>query len=108
MRRRLMARARRRIAEHYPIVRDWLAAVGAGLSHVPPEAGAIACVRYPHASGSEELATRLRRAASVLVAPGAHFGLEGHVRIGFGGEAPALRAGLDRLGRLFASLAPPA
>lgn len=108
MRRRLLARARRRIAEHYAIVRDWVAGAGAGLSHVPPEAGAIVSVRYPHAIGSAELATRLRETASVLVAPGAHFGLEGHLRIGFGGEAPPLRAGLDRLGRLLASLAPPA
>ena len=108
MRRRLLARARRRIADHYAIVRDWLAAAGDGLSHVPPEAGAIACVRYPHAIGSEELATRLRETASVLVAPGAHFGLEGHVRIGFGGEASELRAGLDRLGGLFATLEQPA
>ena len=108
MRRRLLARARRRIAEHHAIVRDWLAAAGAGLTHVPPEAGAIAFVGYPHAVGSEELATRLRKTESVLVAPGAHFGLEGYLRIGFGGEAPALRAGLDRLGRLLAGLAQPA
>ena len=108
LRPRLLARARRRIAEHHAIVGDWIAAAGAGLSHVPPEAGAIAFVGYPHAIGSEELAMRLRKTESVLVAPGAHFGLEGYVRIGFGGEAPALRAGLDRLGRLFASLAPPA
>ena len=107
-RRRLLTRARRRIADHYAIVRDWVTSGGAGLTHVPPEAGAIAFVRYPHAIGSEALTTRLRETASVLVAPGAHFGLEGYVRIGFGGEAPALRAGLDRLGRLFASLVPPA
>ena len=108
VRRRLLGRARRRIAEHHAIVRDWIAGAGAGLSHVPPGAGAIAFVRYPHAIGSEALATRLRETASVLVAPGAHFGLEGYLRIGFGGEAAELRAGLDRLGRLFASLALPA
>ena len=107
-RRRLLARARRRIAEHCALVGDWVAAAGAGLSHVPPEAGAIAFVRYPQAIGSDALATRLRETASVLVAPGAHFGLEGYLRIGFGGEAPALRAGLDRLGHLLASLAQPA
>ena len=108
MRRRLLARARRRIAEHHAIVGDWVAAAGAGLSHVPPEAGAIAFVGYPHAVGSEELATRLRKTEGVLVAPGAHFGLEGYLRIGFGGEAPALREGLDRLARLLARLAQPA
>ena len=105
---RLLVRAQRRIADHYAVVRDWLAGTGAGLAHVPPEAGAIAFVGYPHAVGSEELATRLRETASVLVAPGAHFGLDGYLRIGFGGEAAGLNAGLDRLGRLFARLPQPA
>ena len=105
---RLLARAQRRIADHYAIVRDWIAAAGAGLAHVPPEAGAIVFVGYPQAVASEELVTRLRETASVLVAPGAHFGLDGYLRIGFGGEARALRTGLERLGRLFARLPQPA
>ena len=105
---RLLARAQRRIADHYGIVRDWIATAGARLAHVPPEAGAIVFVGYPQAVASEELVTRLRETASVLVAPGAHFGLDGYLRIGFGGEAPALRTGLERLGRLFARLPQPA
>ena len=108
MRARLLARAQRRIAEHYAIVRDWIASTGAGLAHVAPEAGAIAFVGYPQAVGSEAIVTRLRETASVLVAPGAHFGLDGYLRIGFGGDAPALRTGLERLGRLLARLPQPA
>ncbi len=108
MRVRLLARAQRRIADHYTLVRDWIAESGAGLAHVPPDAGAIVFVGYPHAIGSEELATRLRETASVLVAPGAHFGLDGYLRIGFGGEAAPLRTGLDRLGRLLTRLPQPA
>ena len=57
MRVRLLARAQRRIADHYTLVRDWIAESGAGLAHVPPDAGAIVFVGYPHAIGSEELAT---------------------------------------------------
>ena len=108
MRVRLLARARRRIAEHYALVRDWIAGSGAGLAHVPPEAGAIVFIGYPQAIGSEELVTRLRETAGVLVAPGAHFGLDRYLRIGFGGEAPALQAGLGRLGLLLARLPQPA
>ena len=107
VRARLLARAERRIAEHYAIVRDWIAATGAGLAHVAPEAGAIVFVGYPQAVGSEKIVTRLRETASVLVAPGAHFGLDGYLRIGFGGEAPALRTGLERLGHLLARLPQP-
>ena len=108
MRVRLLARGQRRIAEHYALVRDWIGVSGAGLAHVPPEAGAIVFVGYPQAIGSEELVTRLRESAGVLVAPGAHFGLDGYFRIGFGGEAPALHAGLERLGLLLARLPQPA
>lgn len=108
MRARLRARAQRRVADHYAIVRDWIAATGAGLAHVPPEAGAIAFVGYPHAIGSEELVTKLRETASVLVAPGAYFGLDGYLRIGFGEQAAPLRAGLGRLEELLARLPQPA
>lgn len=99
---RLLARARRRIADNYPIVSDWVARMKDQVTHVPPEAGAIAFVGYTRATGSMELAQRLRETHSVLVAPGAHFGLEGYLRIGFGHAPDALRAGLDRVGRLLA------
>ena len=108
MRVRLRARAQRRVADHYALVRDWIAGTDAGLAHVPPEAGAIVFVGYPHAIGSEELATRLRETASVLVAPGAYFGLDGYLRIGFGEAEALLRAGLDRLEHLLACLPQPA
>ncbi len=101
---RLRARAQQRVARHYALVRDWIAGTGTGLAHVPPEAGAIVFVGYPHAIGSVEVVTRLRETASVLVAPGAYFGMDGYLRIGFGeGEAP-LRTGLDRLERFLTSL----
>ena len=45
------------------------------------EAGASVFVGYPHAIGSEQLATRLRETASVLVAPGVCFGLDGYLRV---------------------------
>ena len=70
----------------------------------PSEAGARVFVGYPHGIGSEQLATRLRETASVLVAPGVCFGIDGYLRSGFGGEAAALRTCLDRLGRLMADL----
>lgn len=79
--------------------------MGNQVRHIPPEAGAIAFVGYTQDAGSMELADRLRHAHSVLVAPGAHFGLDGYLRIGFGHGATALGTGLDRLSRL---LGPPA
>ena len=105
---RLRARAQQRVAEHYAVVREWIAGTGAGLAHVPPEAGAIVFLGYPHAIGSEELATTLRETASVLVAPGAYFGLDGYLRIGFGESEAPLRTGLGRLEHLLTRLPQPA
>jgi aspartate/methionine/tyrosine aminotransferase len=70
------------------------------LSHIAPEAGAIALVRYRHAINSSRLIERLRDEASVLVVPGDHFEMDGHLRIGFGSDAAHLTASLDRIGAM--------
>jgi aspartate/methionine/tyrosine aminotransferase len=48
---------------------------------------------------SRELADRAREEESVLLVPGAQFGMEHYLRIGFGYDGDALRKGLERLGR---------
>ena len=49
---------------------------------------------------SQQLVEELRRTRSVLLVPGSQFGLEGFIRIGFGGDAEHLRVGLERLSEL--------
>lgn len=100
----LVERARRMIAANLPIVRAWIDAHGGELAWVPPEAGAIGFVRYGHDVGSTALAERLRRTEGVLVVPGDHFGLDGYLRIGYGGRAATLREGLARLDRMLADV----
>ena len=51
-----------------------------------------------------EFVDRLRREQSVLVVPGAHAGLDDHLRISFGPPAAYLQAGLDRLGAFIETL----
>ena len=53
-------------------------------------------VRYHHPINSTELVTRLRTEKGVLIVPGDHFGMDGHLRIGFGEEPQYLRAALER------------
>ena len=65
------------------------------LSHVPPEAGAIAFVRYHHAINSTSLIERLRDESGVLVVPGDHFEMDGYLRIGFGSDPSHLFGSLD-------------
>jgi aspartate aminotransferase len=50
-------------------------------------------------SGSAEFAERLLAEARVAVVPGAAFGLDGHVRLSFGGAMDKIRDGMDRIER---------
>jgi aspartate/methionine/tyrosine aminotransferase len=96
-RERILERTTRILRHHYPIIRDWMLA-RPGIHHAPPEAGAIVLARYSAPVGSVALADRLRERYGLLVAPGDHFELDGHLRIGFGGETTALGEGLRRIG----------
>jgi hypothetical protein len=88
----LQSRVRAIVAANWPVLEDRLqrvnARLGDRLQWRAPRAGAIAFVRYDHAIASDALAEGLRDGWSVLIAPGDHFGLPKHVRIGIGG-APA-------------------
>lgn len=101
---RLFARARGIVRANYPLLRSWLEKRGT-FSHVPPEAGAIAFVKYAHDVNSTALVNRLRAEKSVLVVPGDHFGMDGYLRIGFGSHPELLTVALDRIGELMDTLA---
>ncbi len=94
----LLARTRGIIRTNYPVLRRWIEQ-REGMVHVPPGAGAIAFVRYPHAISSTELTARLRDEAGVLIVPGDHFDMDGYVRIGFGADPTYLAHGLALAGK---------
>jgi aspartate/methionine/tyrosine aminotransferase len=93
---RLLARTRGIVRANYQVLRSWLDKRTL-FSHVPPEAGAIAFVKYTHAINSTELVERLRIERSVLVVPGDHFGMDGYLRIGFGSHPQHLVGALERI-----------
>jgi len=99
-RNRILARTRGIIVTNYAIVRRWIQRREPTLWHVPPDAGAIAFVRYAHQIGSTELVERLKDERSVLVVPGDHFGMDGYLRIGFGGDPLALTRALEIVGEV--------
>ena len=103
-RERLLARTRGIIRANFPVVRAWLDK-RKKFSYVPPEAGAIAFVKYRHPINSTELAERLRIEQSVLVVPGDHFAMDGYLRLGFGSHPEHLVGALDRVGELIDKLA---
>lgn len=61
-----------------------------------PDAGVVAWIGYSQNIPSEQLGWGLHR-RGILIAPGVFFGSEGHFRLGFGGNAQELQAGLEIL-----------
>ncbi len=102
---RLLARTQGIIRSNYALVRGWLDARKGTFEHVPPEAGAIAFVRYHHDINSTALVERLRVEQSVLVVPGDHFEMDRHLRIGFGSHPELLGGALTRIAELMDSIA---
>jgi hypothetical protein len=104
VRARVLARTRGILRANYPVLEGWIRGHGEALRLVPPRAGAIAYPRYAWRINSTELVTRLRDEQGVLVVPGDHFGMDGFLRIGFGGDPEDLRLGLARIDGLVEGL----
>ena len=101
---RLIQRARQYVRRGYPILDAWLESHEGVFSAVPPQAAAIAYVRYHLDINSTELVQKLIDEKSVFVAPGDHFGMDGYLRISHGLPEDYLREGLDRFGELIEEL----
>jgi aspartate/methionine/tyrosine aminotransferase len=101
---RLLERTRGILRQNLPLVEGWLQDHAPGFSWMRPEAGAILYVQYHYRMNSTALVTELRETRSVLLVPGDHFGMDGYLRLGYGEPPDYLRAGLDRLHDLLATL----
>jgi aspartate/methionine/tyrosine aminotransferase len=100
----ILARTRGILRKQLPPVERWVRSHGDRLDLVRPAAGAIVFVRYRYPIGSVELFDRLRIEKSVLVTPGAHFGVGRYFRVGYGYDADQLTEGLRRVDELLESL----
>lgn len=100
----ILARTRGIVAANYALLRRWIDKRAATLVHTPPEAGAIAFVRYRHAINSTALTERIREEQSVLVVPGDHFGMDGYLRLGFGTDPAHLVPALALVGEILDSI----
>ncbi len=101
---RLIQRGRDYIRRGYPILDAWLESHEGTFSLVPPQAAAIAYVRYHFDVNSTELVERLIDEKSVYIVPGDHFGMDRYLRISFGLPHDYLEAGLDRIHELIVEL----
>jgi hypothetical protein len=96
-RRRILERGRQVLQDNLDIVDRWVAGSGGRLSFDRPQAGGMVFVAYDSPIASVELARLAREQAGVFVVAGEWFGMDGHLRIGIGGEPETLQEGLRRL-----------
>ncbi len=67
---------------------------------VPPQAAAIAYLRYDLEIGSGELIARAREEKSVLLVPGDQLNMDRYIRVGFGYDVEILEKGLELFSEL--------
>jgi aspartate/methionine/tyrosine aminotransferase len=94
---RLIQRARRYVRRGYPILDSWLESHEGMFSVVPPQAAAIAYVRYNMDINSTELVQRLIDEKSVFIVPGDQFGMDHYLRMSHGMPEEHLKEGLERI-----------
>jgi len=104
---RLIQRARGFIRRGYPVLEQWMNEHREILSTTPPQAAAIAFVRYRLDIPSTRFAERLREEKRVLIVPGEHFGLDHFVRISYGLPHEYLTPALGRIHDLIGDLGNP-
>jgi aspartate/methionine/tyrosine aminotransferase len=97
---RIIQRTRDYIRKGYPILQKWMDNHENIFSVVPPQAAAIAFVRYHLDINSSEFAERLRKEKSVFIVPGDHFGMDKFFRISYGLPPDYLTSGLNRIHEL--------
>ena len=100
----ILARTRAILRRQWPPIEDWIRGHGESLEAIPPLAGAIVLVRYRHPIGSVALFDRLRLEKSVLITPGAHFGIGRYIRIGYGYELEKTLEGMARVDELIGQI----
>ena len=100
----IIDRTRNYIRKGFPILKEWMEQQGDIFSCTPPQAAAIAFIKYKLDINSTELAMRLIREKSVMIVPGDHFGMDKYLRISYGLPADYLNAALGRIGELIGEL----
>ncbi len=100
---RILTRTREYVRKGYDNFALWCKKHSDIFSFVPPQAAAIAFVRYNRDINSSELVHRLIWEQETYVVPGDHFGLDHHLRISYGLPEEYVNEGLNRLYQVIAS-----
>ncbi len=93
----ILARTRLLLKGGYGLLGEWLGEQDGVFQGTPPDAAAIAFLKYDLDIGSTEWMEQLRDQRGVLLVPGDHFGLDKHIRLSFAVPEPELVDGLARI-----------
>lgn len=97
-REKLYSRTRNILDENYPIMREWIAGFGETFRFRKPDAGAFCFLQYQSDIPSVKFVNTVLKNQNTLIVPGAHFGMEGFLRIWMGARKDYLNEGLRRIG----------
>jgi aspartate/methionine/tyrosine aminotransferase len=103
VRSRILQRTREYVRKGYNNLERWCLEHEDLFSLVPPQAAAIAFVRYHRDINSSELVDRLIHEQGTFVVPGDSFGLDQYLRISFGLSADYVNEGLRRIHQVLIS-----
>jgi aspartate/methionine/tyrosine aminotransferase len=101
----IMPRNQAIMSENLETAREWFARHSELVGWTEPRGALLAMMTYTAALDSTTLANRLAEEAGVMLAPGAAFGLEGHLRIGIGQRPSIFREGLEKTSAFLQTLA---
>jgi aspartate/methionine/tyrosine aminotransferase len=97
VRAKLLDRTRKYLRGGYSNFERWCNEHAELISLTPPDAAAIAFVRYHRQANSSEIVKRLIHEEDTYVVPGDHFGLDHHLRISYGLSEEYVNEGLRRI-----------
>jgi aspartate/methionine/tyrosine aminotransferase len=101
---KLLMRTRGYIRRGFPILEKWMNEHPNAFEMRPPDAAAIAFLRYKMDINSTEFVERLMNEKSVLIVAGDHFGMDHFIRISYGLPEDYLISGLNRIDELMNEL----
>lgn len=100
----VLARSHQITRTNLAILDEWVTGRD-DITYVKPASGTTALLRYNAPIGSYEFCTRLLGETGVMFTPGAAFGIEHTVRIGFADDTETLCTGLELVGQFLDRLA---
>ncbi|MGX1788195.1 aminotransferase class I/II-fold pyridoxal phosphate-dependent enzyme [Bosea sp. NPDC055332] len=95
----IIARNRVLLRRNLDKLASWIKARASIFAWVPPEAGAMAFLRYDLPISSDDFSRELRETQSVFVVAGSWFGMESHLRLGIGVDPEHFAAALECIDR---------